>query len=47
MLGCKPTDTPMKATYKLGPKQESPPVDIERYQRLIGKLIYLSYSARH
>ena len=34
MLGCKPTDTPMK----LGLKEDSSPVDKGRYQRLVGNL---------
>ena len=32
MLGCKPTDTPMESTYKIGLKEDSPPVDMGRYQ---------------
>lgn len=44
MLGCKPADTPMESTHKLGLNQDSPPVDKGRYQRLVGKLIYLSHT---
>lgn len=44
MLGCKPMDTPMDSTIKIGDKKEGVPVDIGRYQRLAGKLIYLSHS---
>ena len=44
MLGCKPADTPMESTYKIGLKEDSPPVDKGRYQRLVGKLIYLSHT---
>ena len=47
MLGCKPTDTPMESTYKIGLKEDSPPVDTRRYQQLVAKLIYLSHKARH
>ena len=43
MLGCKPTDTPMDSTCKLGMKEGSSPIDRGRYQRLVGKLIYLSH----
>ncbi|KAK4860449.1 hypothetical protein QYF36_024063 [Acer negundo] len=34
MLGCKPADTPMESSYKIGFKGDSPPVDTRRYQRL-------------
>ena len=42
MLGSKLADTPIESTHKLGLKEDSPPVDKGRYQRLVGKLIYLS-----
>lgn len=44
MLGCKPADTPMEPHYKIGSREDSPPVDTGRYQRLVGKLIYLSHT---
>ncbi|KAL5758013.1 hypothetical protein ACOSP7_020624 [Xanthoceras sorbifolium] len=44
MTACKPADTPMDYTTKLGLIEESPPVDKGRYQRLVGKLIYLSHT---
>ncbi|KAI9186008.1 hypothetical protein LWI28_012937 [Acer negundo] len=44
MLDCKPAETPMDYTTKLGPIQDSPPVDKGRYQRLGGKLIYLFHT---
>lgn len=44
MLGCKPAYTPMDYTVKLGEKEDSVPVDKGRYQRLVGKLIYLSHT---
>ncbi|KAL5798657.1 hypothetical protein ACOSQ2_003477 [Xanthoceras sorbifolium] len=44
MTECKPADTPMDYTTKLGLIEESPPVDKGRYQRLVGKLIYLSHT---
>ena len=44
MLGCKPAETPMDSTVKLDESDGSPPVDKGRYQRLVGKLIYLSHT---
>ncbi|KAK3018269.1 hypothetical protein RJ639_004504 [Escallonia herrerae] len=44
MLGCKPVDTPMDLTCKLGMKEGNTPIDKGRYQRLIGRLIYLSHT---
>ena len=44
MLGCKPTDSPMDPTTKLDLGKESAPVNKGRYQRLVGKLIYLSHT---
>ena len=44
MLGCKPTNTPMEANYKLGLKNDCALVDKGRYQHLVGKLIYLSHT---
>ncbi|RVW35073.1 Retrovirus-related Pol polyprotein from transposon TNT 1-94 [Vitis vinifera] len=44
MLGCKPTETPMDTTVKLEESDGSAPVDKGRYQRLVGKLIYLSHT---
>lgn len=42
LLGCKPADTPMNSTMRLNRGEESTPIDKGRYQRLVGKLIYLS-----
>eukprot|EP00261_Vitis_vinifera_P038895 XP_019080138.1 PREDICTED: uncharacterized protein LOC109123774 [Vitis vinifera] len=42
MLGCKPSDTPIKARKKT--KSNGKPVDRERYQQLVGRLIYLSHT---
>lgn len=39
MLGCKPADTPMDTTHKLGMAEKGAPVDKGRCQRLIGKLM--------
>ncbi|KAL5851107.1 hypothetical protein ACOSQ3_006225 [Xanthoceras sorbifolium] len=44
MMGCKHADTPMDSTTKLRAKVESGLVDKGRYQRLVGKLIYLSHT---
>ena len=43
-LGCKPADTPMDPNKKPNRNEDSNPVDKERYQRLVGKLIYLSHT---
>ena len=42
MLDCKPVDTPMDLNVKLVPKQVEPLQDPGRYQRLVGKLNYLT-----
>ena len=42
MLGCKPVDTPLDPNNKLEMEEEGPLADKGRYQRLVGKLIYLS-----
>ncbi|KAI3698878.1 hypothetical protein L2E82_42771 [Cichorium intybus] len=42
MLGCKPASTPMEQGKKLQSKGE--PVDKGRYQRLVGKLLYLAHT---
>ena len=44
MLGCKPVDTPMDPYKKIGSVKDSAPVDRGRYQRLVGRLIYLSHT---
>nr|CAD1831090.1 unnamed protein product [Ananas comosus var. bracteatus] len=44
MLGCKPIETPMDSTVKLDNNDGSAPVDKERYQRLVGKLLYLAHT---
>lgn len=41
-LGCKPCDTPVELSNKLS-KDVGEAVDRERYQRLVGLLIYLSH----
>jgi len=44
MLDCKPADTPTFQNQKLGVYPDQEPADKERYQRLVGKLIYLSHT---
>ena len=44
MLGCKHADTPMDSTKKMRAENGSIPVDMGRYQRLVGRLIYLSHT---
>ena len=44
MLGYKPTDTSMDSTKKIGTEKNNAPVDRGRYQRLVGRLIYLSHT---
>ena len=42
MLNCKPIDTLMDLNIKLLPGQGEPLTDPGRYQRLVGKLNYLT-----
>ncbi|KAF5458648.1 hypothetical protein F2P56_022662 [Juglans regia] len=42
MLGCKPSDTPIEAGKRVG--DFGRPIEKERYQRLVSKLIYLSHT---
>ncbi|KAK1431416.1 hypothetical protein QVD17_07875 [Tagetes erecta] len=44
MIDCKPAETPMMANQKLHMEIETELADKERYQRLVGKLIYLSHT---
>lgn len=44
MMGCKPVETPLDPNQKLGTQTSSNPVDKGRFQRLVGKLIYLSHT---
>jgi len=43
MSGCRPADTPMDPNSKLWEKGDTP-VDTGRYQRLVGKLVYLAHT---
>ena len=42
--GCKPIDTPIESNHKLSEVPKDPAVDKGSYQRLVRKLIYLSYT---
>lgn len=44
MLDCKPADTPIEQNHKFGMYPNQAPTDKERYQRLVGRLIYLSHT---
>ena len=44
MSGFNPSDTPIEFNSKLGKVKEGVPMDTGRYQRLFGKLIYLSHT---
>ncbi|CAL9002382.1 unnamed protein product [Prunus brigantina] len=44
MLDCKPIDTPSEQNHKLGLYPDQVPTDKKRYQRLVGKLIYLAHT---
>jgi hypothetical protein len=43
MLGCRPAVAPIDQKFKLS-AEAGEPVDRERYQRLVGRLIYLSHT---
>jgi len=42
-LGCKNTGVPIEQNHRNGNDEESPKVEKTQYQRLSGKLIYLSH----
>ena len=44
MMGCKPADTPIEPNTKLGTEEGSSPTNRDRYQRLVGRLIYLTHT---
>ncbi|KAM1305335.1 hypothetical protein ACFX2F_022890 [Malus domestica] len=44
MLGCKLVDTPIVEKHYLGIYPDQEPVDKCRYQRLVGRLIYLAHT---
>lgn len=43
-LGCKPSDMPIEQNHRLREAMEEEPVDNGMYQRLVGRLIYLSHT---
>lgn len=44
MLACKPAEIPIEMNHKLGIFQDQVPADKNCYQRLVGRLIYLSHT---
>ena len=44
LLECKLADIPIVQNHKLGEYVDQVPADKQRYQRLMGKLIYLSHT---
>ncbi|KAG8489218.1 hypothetical protein CXB51_017212 [Gossypium anomalum] len=44
LMGCKPAETPMEFNLKLGTDEDGKEIDRGRYQRLVGRLIYLSHT---
>ena len=43
-LDCKPASTPIDPNHKLGEANDDVVVNREMYQRLVGRLIYLSHT---
>ena len=44
MSGCRPIDTPINPNQKHGDDKEGDMVNTTQYQKLVGKLIYLSHT---
>ncbi|RVW38703.1 Retrovirus-related Pol polyprotein from transposon RE1 [Vitis vinifera] len=44
LVGCKPVETPVDSNVKIDTQKVNNPIDSGRYQHLVGKLIYLSYT---
>ena len=44
MLACQPVDTPVEEGLKLCVEFDQLPVDKGRYERLIGRLMYLAHT---
>ena len=44
MLGCRVIDTPIEQNHRIGADLEEGAIDRESYQRLVGRLIYLSHT---
>ena len=43
-MACKPTSIPINLNHKLGEAEGDEDTDKEAYQRLVGRLIYLSHT---
>ena len=43
-MGCKTTRVPIEQNHRIGNDEENPKVEKTQYQRLVGKLIYLSHT---
>lgn len=44
LLGCKAAETPIEANIKLNPAEPEAVTEKEKFQRLVGRLIYLSHT---
>ena len=44
MLDCTPIDTPIEQNHRLAEYSDQEPTEKPRYQRLVGRLIYLSHT---
>lgn len=44
MSGCRPANNPMDPNHKLANIKDGTPVDTARYQKLVGKLIFLAHT---
>jgi len=44
MSGCRPAETPIDPNQKLGNIVDGVPVNVQQYQRLVGRLIYLAHT---
>ena len=44
MLDCKLAETPIEVNHGLSIQEDQVPTDKDRYQRLVGRLIYLSHT---
>ncbi|XP_004309610.1 PREDICTED: uncharacterized mitochondrial protein AtMg00810-like, partial [Fragaria vesca subsp. vesca] len=44
MLDCTPIDTPIEQNHRLAEYPDQVPTDKPRYQRLVGRLIYLTHT---
>jgi len=43
-IACRPASTPVDPNIKLGSAEEDIFVELEMYQRVVGRLIYLSHT---